>query len=216
MKLLFLLVFIGCALSHEQVSINKVFNNVVLAIEELRNTGMLEVTLNQRECMKNKVKLNDIGEKVAEMELASSVILLAGLLCLDDKSQVLQLVQENQNLLMPESVECFMRRLQELEPKSKFLDNYDFKPTESCPEPTLPEEKLDAKLKEITQRNFGCLKADKKQIEIAFIKFTLANVLSRKNDGLPNDAKSELVEDVIKQNEMTFECSMNKLLKSLE
>jgi hypothetical protein len=224
MKLLILLAFIGCALlqEQEQATLNGVFNLLERFFLRFGGDETLELTHIHRECVKNKVKLDEIGEKMASARLASSVILSAGLLCLHDKSKVVKVVQNWEEYPTPESVECFMRRLQELEPKSKFLSNFEVNPTETCPEPKIPQDKLDAEFEKITEKfeiiNIGgCFKIDKKHIEIDFIKGSLAKVLLKKSSfGLSEDVENELVEMIRNEQEEKFKCGMDVLLKSIE
>jgi hypothetical protein len=163
-----------------------------------------------RECLKNRLKLDENGGKLVRLDLAIFVAFPLSLLCLDDARKEFEaaLVRNSRD-----GPECLMQRLMELEPESRLLDGFESNPNALC---LFPESNLDAivsrsaeRLKELEIAK--CVTIDRKKLETEYVKESIVRALLKMPGGLTEDVKDELFDEMMDEHEELFECIMDEI-----
>lgn len=209
MRLFILFSFAGIVFSNS-IPLSQVFEEEIIALgqtfvpfDHLKDTD--------HECVKNKLKLSEIGDKLIAQELGKNSVRTAAVLCMKDKSSSYEKMVRffSKNIPTPDNLECYKRRLKELKADSKFLS--DFIPDSSikCDQPI---RKFEGR-KEMFQ-NLGvydCVISKNTVLEKNGLRILLIKKFLNDPNGINNDIKKEMVEDLDADNEVLLECILEKI-----
>ncbi|KAG5666609.1 hypothetical protein PVAND_014625 [Polypedilum vanderplanki] len=208
MYLIILFSLIGIVLSNS-ISLNHIYEDEIKSSDlQIKPFGSLKNT--NHECVKQKLKLSEIGEKLIAQELGINTVRTAALLCMNDKSVYEKILKYiSKNIPAPENLECYKRRLQELQADSKFLSDFIPDSSINCDEPIKITEGRKAMLQALGV--YDCVMNKNVAMEKTGIKVILIKKLLNEPNGLPNDIKNEMFDDMDADNEILLECSLEKI-----
>ncbi|KAG5666610.1 hypothetical protein PVAND_014626 [Polypedilum vanderplanki] len=205
MLLIILLSLIRIVLSNS-ISLNHIYEEEVKLLDQrYKAFGSLKDT--NLECVKQKLKLSVNGEKLIAQKLGENVVHTAALLCLDDKSiyeKMLKYILKD--IISFANLECYKKRLQELQADSKLLNNFIPDSSINCNETITKTEYNKEELQELEV--YDCVMDKKIIIERIGIKNVLLHGHLKEANEISDDIKKEMFEEMDSLNEILLECSL--------
>lgn len=222
MKLIILLSFLICALSANPL--NKLTLEMTYSIFTKLEIPSANPALKQfannanQECVKEKMNFAENGKKKIGFEVASYFVLFASSFCLNDEKAGFNMIinesLEKKSLI--EELECCKRRLQELEPTSKFLKNYTADPQVICDFTKIVglEEAYNAKYATYVKIGLNkciSMESKRKEFETIHIKGLISKSMQNTQSGIPEDVEEELFSSIKNRAEEGLKCLKSQI-----
>ncbi|KAG5666605.1 hypothetical protein PVAND_014622 [Polypedilum vanderplanki] len=171
-----------------------------------------------RECLKEKLRVNEFGDKIVDEDFGISAGIAASFLCSDDRNAAYgaSLDQVLSEVPIINNVECYKRRLLELQPTSIIVKNFVADSNVNCRNPLFSAselENINAKRMRVFRGSkvIKCINSDIKETEWTEVKESILKVMQGEPGGISEEIKQETFNEMRKEHEDIFKCTFGEM-----
>jgi hypothetical protein len=207
------------AVAHER-TLNSVYRIMLFVFESKGDDPRINSFRNvSHECLRIKLRLAEFGEKVVDEDFGLLAATASSFLCSEDMLAAYgaSLNQILSNVPVVDDIECYKRRLVELEPTSVVIKGFNIDPTIACKSPLFTESELKEKnterLRIFTKLNLlKCVNTDLNETELTELKESILKVMDGEEGGINDEVREVIYAEMRKEHGEVFECCMDEMV----
>lgn len=210
--------FTACVLSaavRELTTLNDTHRLLKMALLFQRDEEGLKIFKNtDDDCLKNALKLDQIGDKSIDDDFGNFVFASAAIFCTVESEENFDFLLDKASagVEASQNIECYKKRLQEIHPDSYLLSGYTPDASVKCNQPVISNEDIQEKLiirkKEVDAYGIGnCMNITVKDVEIYLLDEIIAENLQAVRKSISQNFIKDFFKEIKKDDEKILKCS---------